>query len=75
MGRSPHHASHINSKKLLCRWEALPIAFVHVNQKGCSIDGSAPYVACPLTGFQHLAIFSPYLPPHGSELIENSAFN
>jgi hypothetical protein len=37
--------------------------------------GSAPYVARPLTGFQHLASFSPYLPPHGSELIENSAFN
>jgi hypothetical protein len=36
--------------------------------------GSAPYVACP-TGFQHLASFSPYLPPHGLELIANSAFN
>jgi hypothetical protein len=37
--------------------------------------GSAPYVAHPLTKFQHLASFSPYLSPHGSELIENFAFN
>jgi hypothetical protein len=37
--------------------------------------GSASYVARPLIGFQHLASFSPYLPPHGLELIENSAFN
>jgi hypothetical protein len=37
--------------------------------------GSARYVARSLIGFQHLASFSPYLPPHGSELIENSAFN
>jgi hypothetical protein len=29
-------------------------------------------VVCTLTGFQHLVSFSPYLPPHGSELIENS---
>jgi hypothetical protein len=32
-------------------------------------------VARPPIEFQHLASFSPYLPPHGSELIENSAFN
>jgi hypothetical protein len=37
--------------------------------------GSAPYVACLLTGFQHLTSFSSYLPPHGLELIENYAFN
>jgi hypothetical protein len=37
--------------------------------------GSAPYVVRPLTEFQHLASFSPYLLPHGSELIENSTFN
>jgi hypothetical protein len=36
---------------------------------------SALYVARPLTGFQHLASFSPYLPPHGLELIENFAFD
>jgi hypothetical protein len=29
---------------------------------------SAPYVAQILTGFLHLASFSPYLPPHGLEL-------
>jgi hypothetical protein len=32
--------------------------------------GSAPYVARPLTEFQYLASFSPYLSPDG-----NSAFN
>jgi hypothetical protein len=39
MGSAPLHASHISSKKLLCTWGALPIAFAHVNQKSCSIDG------------------------------------
>jgi hypothetical protein len=39
MGSAPHHASHISSKKLLYRWRALSIAFVHVNQNSCSIDG------------------------------------
>jgi hypothetical protein len=39
MGSAPHHASHISSKKLLGKWGALPIAFAHVNQKSCSIDG------------------------------------
>ena len=36
---------------------------------------SAPYVARPLIGFQHLASFSPYLLPHGLELIGNFAFD
>jgi hypothetical protein len=26
-------------QKLLCKWGALSIAFTHVNQKSCSIDG------------------------------------
>jgi hypothetical protein len=29
----PYH-----SQKLLCKWEALPIVFAHVNQKGCFTD-------------------------------------
>jgi hypothetical protein len=39
MGSASHHASHISSKKLLYRWGALSIAFAHINQKSCSIDG------------------------------------
>jgi hypothetical protein len=37
--------------------------------------GVLPIVARSLTRFQHLASFSSYLLPHGSKLIENSAFN
>jgi hypothetical protein len=37
--------------------------------------GSAPYVTRSLIGYQHLASLSSYLPPHGSELDENSAFS
>jgi hypothetical protein len=33
MGSALHHASHINSKKLLYRWGALPIAFAYVTKK------------------------------------------
>jgi hypothetical protein len=44
-------------------------------QKAALQMGSASYVARPLTGFQHLTSFSPYLPPHDLELIENSSFN
>jgi hypothetical protein len=32
-------------------------------------------VVHPLTRFQHFASLSPYLAPHGLEVIENSAFN
>ena len=39
MESAPHHVDHISAKKLLCKRGALPITFVHVNQKSCSIDG------------------------------------
>jgi hypothetical protein len=37
--------------------------------------GSAPYLNRPVTGFHHLRISAPYLPPPGLELDENSAFS
>jgi hypothetical protein len=49
----------MSSQKLLCRWGALPIAFAHVNQKIALKMESTPYVARPLTKFQHLASFFP----------------
>jgi hypothetical protein len=75
MGSAPHHASHISSKKLLCRWRVLPIAFAHVNQKMCSIDGEHSLCGTSSNQISASCEFSSYLRPHGSELIENSASN
>jgi hypothetical protein len=36
--RSPSRQPY-QCQKLLSRWGALPIAFAHVNQKSCAIDG------------------------------------
>jgi hypothetical protein len=33
MGSAPHNAKQIKSKKLLCRWGMLSIAFAHVTKK------------------------------------------
>jgi hypothetical protein len=64
-------------KEVEIQWmEALPNMPAILVPKSCSTNGECFPLPLPMsTGFQHLASFSLYLPPHGLELIENSAFN
>jgi hypothetical protein len=57
MGSAPHCPSHITPKSCFTDGEhsLLPLP---MSTKNAALQmGSAPYVACPLTGFQHLAYF------------------
>jgi hypothetical protein len=55
--------------------ERSPLPLSMSTKKAAQGMKSTPYVARPLTEFQHLASFSSYLLPHDLKPIGNSTFN
>jgi hypothetical protein len=61
MGSSPHCFNHITPKSYFIDGGRSPLPLPMSTKRIALHMGSAPYVACPLTRFQHLVSFSPYL--------------
>jgi hypothetical protein len=61
MESTPHLLNHITLKSCSVNGECSPLPLPMLAKKVALQIGSVPYVACLLTGFEHLANFSPYL--------------
>jgi hypothetical protein len=61
MGSALHHPGHISPKSCSPDGEHSLLPLSMSTKKVALQMGSAPYVACPITRFQQLTSFSPYL--------------